>query len=122
MLRALSDSGLRPEFLELELTESAFVEDADGAEEMLEALKGIGVRLAVDDFGTGYSSLVYLKRFPLDKLKICQVFVRNLAADGDDAAIVTATIRMGKSLGLRLIAEGVETPEQTGVSARERVR
>jgi EAL domain-containing protein (putative c-di-GMP-specific phosphodiesterase class I) len=112
VLEALSQSGLAPQFLELELTESAFVRDAHKAIEILESLKRIGVKMSIDDFGTGYSSLSYLKKFPVDKLKIDQSFVRDLATDADDAAIVTATIQMAKGLGLRVIAEGVETAEQ----------
>lgn len=112
VLRVLASSGLSPQYLELELTESAFVNDAGGPAGSLAGLKDMGVRLSIDDFGTGYSSLIYLKRFPLDRLKICQLFVRDLNDDADDAAIVTAIIQMGKSLGLRVVAEGVETPEQ----------
>jgi len=112
-LRAvLRETGLEPRYLELELTETVLMEDSRSAAEVLVELKEIGVQLALDDFGTGYSSLSYLKRFPIDTLKIDQSFVRDLKADTDDAGIVTAVIGMGKSLHMRVVAEGVETREQ----------
>src|SRR3984893_1037698 len=112
-LRAiLKDTRLDPRYLELELTESVLMQHAESSASMLDALKSIGVRLAVDDFGTGYSSLSYLKRFPIDSLKIDQSFVHDITADTDDATIVTAVITMGKSLKKCVIAEGVETEEQ----------
>jgi diguanylate cyclase (GGDEF)-like protein/PAS domain S-box-containing protein len=112
-LRAvLKETGLEPRYLELELTETVLMEDSRSAAEVLLELKEIGVQLALDDFGTGYSSLSYLKRFPIDTLKIDQSFVRDLKADTDDAGIVTAVIGMGKSLHMRVVAEGVETREQ----------
>ena len=80
---------------------------------VLQELKEMGIRLTLDDFGTGYSSLSYLKRFPIDTLKIDHSFVRNLTSDMDDASIVSAVINMGRSLNMRVVAEGVETPEQS---------
>jgi diguanylate cyclase (GGDEF)-like protein/PAS domain S-box-containing protein len=110
--RVLAETGLPPRYLELELTESILMHDAESQESVLEALKILGVVLAIDDFGTGYSSLSYLKRFPIDTLKIDQSFVRDLATDADDATIVSAVIGMGRNLKQRVIAEGVETTEQ----------
>jgi diguanylate cyclase (GGDEF)-like protein/PAS domain S-box-containing protein len=109
---ALADSGLPPERLELEITESALIEDHDGAQATLVALRGRGVRVALDDFGTGYSSLAYLRRFPMDKLKIDGMFVRSLDTDQDAQAVVTAIISLARALRLDTTAEGIETPEQ----------
>jgi len=115
----LADSGLPAPCLELELTESLLVEDADDVLNTLERLKALGVRLAIDDFGTGYSSLSYLKRFPIDKLKIDQSFVRDIASDADDAAIVSVIIELGRILKLQTIAEGVENAAQLDFLTRQ---
>jgi diguanylate cyclase (GGDEF)-like protein/PAS domain S-box-containing protein len=109
---ALKNSCLEPRYLELELTETVLMRHAETTAFALRQLKAIGVRLAVDDFGTGYSSLSYLTRFPIDTLKLDQSFVRNVIANSDDATVVHAVITMGKSLRHRVIAEGVESPEQ----------
>lgn len=108
----LDRSGISSELLELELTESTLVENADETIQALWALKGLGIRLSIDDFGTGYSSLSYLKRFPIDALKVDQSFVRDIPDSMDDMAITKAIISMGRSLDLKLVAEGVETLEQ----------
>jgi diguanylate cyclase (GGDEF)-like protein/PAS domain S-box-containing protein len=108
----LAETGLPPHCLELELTETALIEDSRSTADVLRELKEIGVLLALDDFGTGYSSLSYLKRFPIDALKIDRSFVRHLTTDRDDAGIVTAVIGMGDNLHMRVVAEGVETREQ----------
>jgi diguanylate cyclase (GGDEF)-like protein len=107
--RALELSGLEPRYLSLELTESVLVNHHKEGTEALHALRAMGLHLSVDDFGTGYSSFSYLKHFPLDTLKIDRSFIREIAIHPDDAAITTAIIAMGHALGLRVIAEGVET-------------
>lgn len=109
---ALEQAQISPTLLEIEVTESLFLDDVDGAVATLTRLREAGVRIAIDDFGTGYSSLSYLKRFPLDTLKIDRSFVQDLAAGGDDAAICSAIVALGRILGLRVIAEGVENAEQ----------
>ncbi len=108
----LAETGLDPHCLELELTESILMADVEGTVSSLGALKAMGIHLAIDDFGTGYSSLSYLKHFPIDRIKIAQSFVQDVTSDPDSAAIVEAIIAMAHSLGLKLIAEGVETGEQ----------
>ena len=108
----LHQYGIAPSNLELEITETAVMQDADTAIALLKEMKEMGVRLAMDDFGTGYSSLSHLKRLPIDKLKIDQSFVRDIAHDPEDAAIVGTIISMARSLKLKVIAEGVETDKQ----------
>lgn len=111
--RCLRETDLDPQCLELELTESLVMEDLEASRVMLERLKSEkGIRVSVDDFGTGYSSLSYLKRFPLDLLKIDKSFVRDITDDTNDAAIVSAIIGLAHNLGLRVLAEGVETEDQ----------
>ena len=109
---ALQENDLKPECIELELTESILIRDAEEALKRLQSLADLGVKLAIDDFGTGYSSLSYLKRFPIYKLKIDRSFVDALPDDESDAAIVTAIIHLAQALKLRVLAEGVETIEQ----------
>ncbi|KXB29699.1 hypothetical protein AT959_17360 [Dechloromonas denitrificans] len=109
---ALRRSGLPPARLELEITETLIVQDIAKTQWLLEQFRALGVRIAIDDFGTGYSSLYYLKRLPIDKLKIDQSFVRDLVANPDDRTIAATVATLGHSLGLRVIAEGVETAEQ----------
>jgi diguanylate cyclase (GGDEF)-like protein/PAS domain S-box-containing protein len=108
----LEETSLDPKYLELELTESIIMEDTESAIEILRELKAMGIRLSIDDFGTGYSSLAYLKRMPIDMLKIAQSFVHDITIDPDDKAISTAIIQVAHSLKLEVIAEGVETMEQ----------
>jgi len=108
----IKDTECKPEWLELEVTESQIMTNPEEAIKILQQISDIGVELAVDDFGTGYSSLTYLKRLPIDKLKIDQAFVRELPDDEEDSAIARAIIALGKSLNLKVIAEGVETKEQ----------
>ena len=108
----LGESGFDPSCLDLEITESAIMEDVDAAVKTLLELKALGVCISIDDFGTGYSSLGYLKRFPIDMLKIDRSFVMGLPSDSDDAAIVQAIVALGQNLKLKVLAEGVETMDQ----------
>jgi len=113
--RAIEASGLPPGYLDLELTESMLMDNVEEILPVLHALKGLGARLSVDDFGTGYSSLAYLKRFPLDALKVDRSFVQDIIADPNDVSITRAIITMAHSLRLKVIAEGVETEGQLGL-------
>jgi len=108
----LVETGVAPHHVELELTETFLMQDWTATAAVLHALREAGVRLALDDFGTGYSSLSHLKRFPIDTLKIDQAFVRDIASNAEDAAIVGLVISMGRSLNMHVVAEGVETPEE----------
>jgi len=112
--RTLRDTRLDPAYLEFEITESMVMRDPEHAVKLLGGLKAMGIRLSIDDFGTGYSSLNYLKRFPLDSVKIDRAFIQDLPGNADDAAITRAIIAMAHSLRLKVIAEGVETEEQLG--------
>ncbi len=109
---ALRDAALPASMLELELTEGVLLGDADEGLKRMQALAGLGVTLSIDDFGTGYSSLAYLKRFPIQRLKIDRSFVKGLPGDASDAGIANAIVQMGRALGLQVIAEGVETEAQ----------
>jgi len=108
----LRETGLDPTLLEVELTESALMYDADQYVSMLDKISDLGVSIALDDFGTGYSNLSYLKRFPVDRLKVDKSFVHDITHDADDATIVRAIIALGHNLGLKVVAEGVETEQQ----------
>lgn len=112
LIDSLAASGVEPAMLELELTESIAMEDISFTVDSMDRMRALGIRFAIDDFGTGYSSLSHLKRFRADKIKIDQSFVRNLSIDNDDRAIVMAIINLAHNLGSRVVAEGVETPEQ----------
>ena len=132
----IADNGVEPDQVALEFTESALIAANPVTESVLDDLTALGVRMGLDDFGTGFSSLAYLKRFPIDFLKVDRSFVSGLRADGqverdagrepgndpwaDDTAIVTGTIALAHSLGLRVVAEGVETEEQLGILRRLR--
>ena len=109
--KVINDSGINPHMLELEVTESVFMDDIQHTIQTLQNLHAIGVELAIDDFGTGYSSLSYLRQFPIDRLKIDQSFIRNALNDPDDASIAKTIIALGRALNLKVIAEGVETKE-----------
>jgi EAL domain-containing protein (putative c-di-GMP-specific phosphodiesterase class I) len=110
--RILRETGLEPGYLDLEITESLLMKDVENSIKILSALKTMGVRLSIDDFGTGYSSLNYLKRFPIDQLKIDKSFVSDLISNQDDNAIALAVIAMAHSMRLKVIAEGVENGAQ----------
>jgi diguanylate cyclase (GGDEF)-like protein/PAS domain S-box-containing protein len=118
--QALDDSGIPAQLLELELTESSLMENTDRTVGTLTALKAMGIAITIDDFGTGYSSLAYLRRFPIDKLKIDIAFIRDITTSADDATIALAIITMAHSLKLTVIAEGVETMEQLTYLRRHR--
>jgi len=115
----LAETGMTPGDLTLELTESMLMDDTDRALARLDHLRALGVCLAIDDFGTGYSSLAYLKRFPIDELKIDRLFVRGIDRNTRDAALVSAIVSLGHSLGLRVVAEGVETAAHLDVLRRQ---
>jgi EAL domain-containing protein (putative c-di-GMP-specific phosphodiesterase class I) len=104
----LKDTGFAPSLLELEVTENILLEDNEAALDTFHRIRDLGVSIAFDDFGTGYASLAYLKKFPLDRLKIDKSFVRDIREDSDDAAIVGTTINLSRLLGLSVIAEGIE--------------
>jgi len=108
----LTKTGLDPACLELEITESVLMQDAEATISMLRALKEMGIKISVDDFGTGFSSLSYLKRFPIDILKIDKSFTRDIDMDPDNSAIVTAIAVLARSLNLSVLAEGVESQQQ----------
>ncbi|HXF92476.1 MAG TPA: EAL domain-containing protein [Nitrospiraceae bacterium] len=109
----LAEIGLEPSHLDLELTETSIMQDAEAALKALKLLKGMGVRVSIDDFGTGYSSLIYLRRFPIDTLKIDRAFTQDMMTSPDAQAIIAAIIAMAQALKLTVIAEGIETDEQT---------
>jgi EAL domain-containing protein (putative c-di-GMP-specific phosphodiesterase class I) len=120
VVAVLEDNGLDPSAIEFEVTESSLMRDIDQASRTLQALRDIGVKLSIDDFGTGYSSLTYLKRLPVNVLKIDRSFIQDLPTDNSDAALTSAIIAMGHSLNLEIIAEGVETWEQVDFLAERR--
>ncbi len=110
--RTLQESGLAPGQLEMEITESVFMDDAEGALAQLHELRGLGVRVALDDFGTGYSSLAYLRRFPFDTLKIDRAFIHEIPIRKDARAIVHTIAQLATTLGIRTVCEGVESHPQ----------
>lgn len=118
--KCLKETGLKPSNLELEVTESVFMDDMNHTIETLQKLHALGIELAIDDFGTGYSSLSYLRQFPIDRLKIDQSFIRNALNNNDDAAIARTIVRLGHSLNLKVIAEGVETKEHEAFLLEEK--
>jgi EAL domain-containing protein (putative c-di-GMP-specific phosphodiesterase class I) len=119
VISALAASGLAPGRLELEITESVLLQDSEATLAALHKLRSFGVKISMDDFGTGYSSLSYLRSFPFDKIKIDRSFVHELATRDDSMAIVRAVTGLGKSLGISIVAEGVETNEQLGLLRTE---
>ncbi|MBV9603727.1 MAG: EAL domain-containing protein [Solirubrobacterales bacterium] len=118
--QALEDSGLEPSALTLEITETALMRDAQATAQRLEALKRLGVRVAIDDFGTGYSSLAYLRQFTVDALKIDRSFISGIGDSGESTALIRTLVRLGKTLGLETVAEGIETEAQLAVLQRHR--
>lgn len=112
--RVIAETGISPDQLEFEITESTIMEDVESAISTMRKLRDIGIYLSIDDFGTGYSSLSYLKRFPIHKIKIDRSFVKDLEIDAESASIVRAIINLAHTLGMTVVAEGVETPEQLG--------
>jgi EAL domain-containing protein (putative c-di-GMP-specific phosphodiesterase class I) len=120
LTKIIRASGLDPSSLELEITESLVMSQGESAVAVLQKLKSIGVRIAIDDFGTGYSSLAYLKRFPIDTIKVDRSFIRDIPADHGDRQITRAIIAMAHSLRLRVVAEGVETADQLKFLRSER--
>jgi EAL domain-containing protein (putative c-di-GMP-specific phosphodiesterase class I) len=118
--RVLQETGLDPGYLDLEITEGLLMKNVEGSIATLRALKAMGVRLSIDDFGTGYSSLNYLKRFPIDQLKIDKSFVSDLITNQDDNAIALAVIAMAHSMRLKVIAEGVENEAQLAFLQKNR--
>jgi len=118
LARVLKETGMPPELLELEITESVMLHDMEEAAARLTAIRDLGVRLAIDDFGTGYSSLSQLKRFPIDTVKIDRSFIRGIPTDKEDMAITEAILMLGRTLGVTIVAEGVETSEQEAFLSR----
>ena len=108
----LAETGIPPGLLEIEMTETALMRTSSGHDNVVERLRSRGLRIAIDDFGTGYSSLLYLRSFPVDRIKIAQEFVKNIGIEPNDTAIVKATIGLARELGIGVIAEGVETANQ----------
>ena len=115
-------SGLEPHRLVLEITETVLMHDRDAAAATLWLLKGLGVRIAIDDFGTGYSSLAYLRRFPIDMLKVAREFVDGLGRDAHDDVITRAIVELANTLGLLTVAEGIETTQQSETAGRAGLR
>ena len=112
VVEALAETGLDADSLWLEITETALLADVKAATVALRELRSLGLHLSVDDFGTGYSSLTYLKRFPVEAIKIDKSFVAGLGIESEDSTIVEAVVRLGQSLGLHVVAEGIESPLQ----------